>query len=36
MIGGIQRDHFFRERLGARKDGGKRIGNRHQRHGVSP
>ena len=32
MKGGIQRDHFFRQWLGARKDRSKRIGNRHQGH----
>ena len=32
-MGGIQRDHFLRQRLGAGENGGKGVGNRHQRHG---
>ena len=33
VIGGVQRDHFLGQRLGAREDRGKRVGNRHQGHG---
>ncbi len=33
MIGGIQRDHFLGQGLGAREDRAERIGNRHQGHG---
>ena len=33
MMGRIQRDHLLRQRLGAREDGGKCIGNGHQGHG---
>ena len=33
VIGGIERDHFFGQRVGAGEDRGKRIGNRHQGHG---
>jgi hypothetical protein len=29
----IQRNYLFGERLGARQNGGERIGNRHQGHG---
>ena len=36
VMGGIQRDHFLRQRLGARENGGKRVGNRHQCHGKTP
>ncbi len=36
VIGRIQRDHFFRQRLSSCKDGGKRISNRHQRHDRTP
>jgi hypothetical protein len=31
--GGIECDHFFRQRVRACKDCGKRVGNRHQGHG---
>ena len=34
--GRVQRDHFLGQRLGARENGCKRLGNRHQGHGVSP
>jgi hypothetical protein len=32
MIGGIKRHHLLRQRLGAGKDGSKRIGDGHQGH----
>ena len=36
VMGGVQRDHLLGQRLGAGEDGGKGIGNRHQRHGEAP
>ena len=35
MIGSVERDHFLGQRIGAGKDRGKRIGNRHQGHGQT-
>ena len=32
----IERDHFLGQRLGARENRGKRVGNRHQCHGETP
>ena len=33
VMGSVERDHFFGQRVGAGKDRGKRVGNRHQGHG---
>ena len=35
VIGGIERDHFFRQRLGACENRPQRVGNRHQGHGKT-
>ena len=36
VMGGIERDHFLGQRLGARENGGKCVGNRHQRQDKTP
>ena len=35
MKGGVERDHFLGQGVGAGEDRGKRIGDRHQGHGHS-
>ena len=35
VVGRIERDHLLGQRLGARKNRGQRVGNRHQGHGEN-
>jgi uncharacterized membrane protein YqgA involved in biofilm formation len=35
-VGGIERDHFRLQRLGACENRCQRVGNRHQGHGETP